>query len=59
MTPLGFQQHWHHFPQEPHISISKVRSYIAVAVILWTDPDHRATQDHLWQELISLGGICG
>jgi hypothetical protein len=39
------------FPQDPHINISKVRSQLAVAMILWYEPDIRFTQDRLWQEL--------
>ncbi len=45
------------FPQDAHINTythnntSKVRSYTALAMILWYDPELRGTQDRLWQEL--------
>ena len=39
------------FPKDHNVSICSVRSYMAVAMLLWFDTDLRATQTRLWNEL--------
>ena len=39
------------FPNDPNISICSVRSYMALAMILWYDSDLRGAQRRLWDEL--------
>jgi hypothetical protein len=39
------------FPKDPAINICMVRSYLAVAMTLWYQPDLRGTQARAWDEL--------
>ncbi len=40
-----------HLPKDPNVSICSVRSYMAIAMIMWYQPDLRLTQLRLWEEL--------
>jgi hypothetical protein len=40
-----------HLPKDPNVSICSARSYMAIAMIMWYQPDLRLTQLRLWEEL--------
>jgi hypothetical protein len=41
-----------HLPKDPNVSICSVRSYMAIAMIMWYQPDLRLSQLRLWEQLM-------
>ena len=39
------------FPQDPNVSICTVRSYMAIGMIFWYEPELRTAQPRVWNEL--------